>query len=232
MSVVKVEKTKNYTVMSNYHLMDRTLSLKAKGLLSVVLMLPSDWDYSIEGLCGILKEQYRAIKSTLDELSEHGYLKVEKLYPEKGIRSEIEYVYTFYEQPCQEKCFQVLQNVPLQDVDLQNQRQINTNNTSTNNTNTNNNINTKDKYYVDKEENLPKRSNFVKPTEDELNEYAESIKYQNFDAGQFLDYYESNGWKIGKNHMKDWKAAVRTWKRNDQKKSVKRNHNSLEDLPF
>lgn len=65
MSVFKIEKNKNYTVMSNYHLRDRNLSYKAKGLLSFMLSLPEDWDYSINGLVAVSKEGVKAIKNIL-----------------------------------------------------------------------------------------------------------------------------------------------------------------------
>ena len=68
MSVFRINKTKNYTVMSNYHLQDRNLSYKAKGLLSYMLSLPSDWDYSIKGLVALSKENITSIKSGLKEL--------------------------------------------------------------------------------------------------------------------------------------------------------------------
>lgn len=76
MAVFKVEKTKNYTVMSNYHLQDKRLSLKAKGLLSYMLSLPETWDYSLNGLCAICKEGKKAIRNILSELKEFGYLEV------------------------------------------------------------------------------------------------------------------------------------------------------------
>ena len=72
--VFKIEKNKNYTVMSNYHLRDKNLSLKAKGLLSFMLSLPEDWDYSINGLVSICKEEETAIKSALKELKINKYL--------------------------------------------------------------------------------------------------------------------------------------------------------------
>ena len=66
----KIEKNKNYTIMSNYHLRDKNLSLKAKGLLSFMLSLPENWDYSLSGLIAVCKEQESSIKSTLKELKE------------------------------------------------------------------------------------------------------------------------------------------------------------------
>lgn len=80
-SVCRVHKNANYTVMSNYHLQSRNLSLKAIGLLSKVFSLPDDWDYSIAGLTHICKENETAIKSALNELKEWGYLTVTKLMP-------------------------------------------------------------------------------------------------------------------------------------------------------
>ena len=78
MSVFKVEKTKDYTIMSNYHLRDKNLSYKAKGLLSFMLSLPDDWDYSINGLVSISKEGVKAIRNILQELQRYGYLVIEK----------------------------------------------------------------------------------------------------------------------------------------------------------
>lgn len=104
--------------MSNTHLKDKRLSLKAIGLLSVVLSLPDDWHYTVNGLVGIVKDGERAVNGALSELKENGYLRIEKLYPNKDGRNKIEYQYIFSETP------QDLQNVPLeqdiQNVGLQN----------------------------------------------------------------------------------------------------------------
>ena len=78
MSIFKIEKNSNYTVMSNYHLRDKNLSYKAKGLLSFMLSLPEDWDYSINGLVSISKEEVKAIRNILQELQRYGYLVIEK----------------------------------------------------------------------------------------------------------------------------------------------------------
>ena len=96
-SVCRVNKNTNYTVMSNYHLRSMNLSLKAIGLLSKVLSLPAEWDYSISGLTSICKEKETAIKAALDELKFWGYLKVTKLMPNETASGRIEYVYDFYE---------------------------------------------------------------------------------------------------------------------------------------
>lgn len=140
--------------MSNTHLKDKRLSLKAIGLLSVVLSLPDDWHYTVNGLVGIVKDGERAVNGALSELKENGYLRIEKLYPNKDGRNKIEYQYIFSETP------QDLQNVPLeqdiqnvglhnvglQDVGLQNVGTYKyTNKPNTDNKNTNNKV-SKHKY--------------------------------------------------------------------------------------
>lgn len=96
MAKFTIEKNKNYTIMSNYHLQDKKLSYKAKGLLSFMLSLPEDWDYSINGLVAISKEEVKAIKNILQELQKYGYLVIKKKQNEIG---QFEYDYLIYEYP-------------------------------------------------------------------------------------------------------------------------------------
>ena len=84
MAVFKIEKQKNYTVMSNHHLQDKNLSYKAKGLLSFMLSLPEDWDYSLKGLVSVSKENIKAIRTILNELKETGYLEIIQTRGENG----------------------------------------------------------------------------------------------------------------------------------------------------
>ena len=97
MSVFRVEKTKGYTVMSNHHLRNHTLSLKAKGLLSQMLSLPDDWDYTLQGLAQINKESIDAIREAVRELERAGYIKRSRERDERGCLRGT--VYTIYEQP-------------------------------------------------------------------------------------------------------------------------------------
>ena len=97
MAVFRVEKNKNYTVMSNVHLRDEKLSLKAKGLLSMFLSLPDNWNYSISGLAKISKESRSSINSGLKELETAGYLVRRQLRDKKGHLANTEY--TIYEEP-------------------------------------------------------------------------------------------------------------------------------------
>ncbi len=96
MAVIRVEKTQNYTVMSNHHLRNKEMSLKAKGLMSLMLSLPPSWDYSIGGLVAICKESHTSIRSALKELEQNKYLIRERINSEKGYFT---YEYTLYEIP-------------------------------------------------------------------------------------------------------------------------------------
>ena len=129
MSVFKVHKDKNYTVMSNYHLNEKDMSLKAIGLLSIMLSLPKDWDYSIGGLCSIRKENETAITTALNELKRFGYLRIDKVLPNNSSNGRIEYIYNIFEKPQNQK----IEKQGVENLPLENQVQLNTNNIDTNN---------------------------------------------------------------------------------------------------
>ena len=97
MSVFRVEKNKGYTVMSNHHLRNHTLSLKAKGLLSQMLSLPEDWDYTLKGLAQINRESIDAIREAVRELEQAGYITRSRERDTRGCLRGT--VYTIYEQP-------------------------------------------------------------------------------------------------------------------------------------
>ena len=97
MAVFRVEKNKGYTVMSNHHLRNKELSLKAKGLLSQMLSLPEDWDYTLAGLSLINREKIDAIREAVRELENAGYIQRSRERDEKGCLRGTTYV--IYEQP-------------------------------------------------------------------------------------------------------------------------------------
>lgn len=137
----RVHKNKNYTVMSNYHLSDVNLSLKAVGLMSKMLSLPDDWDYSINGLAAISKDGVKSVRSALKELEENGYLVRTRINGEGG---KYIYNYDIYECPIQvakdEPYTQKGNAVPYtQKGHAVKGAQLNTNKLNTNNINNNNN---------------------------------------------------------------------------------------------
>lgn len=101
MSVFRVEKTNDYTVMCNHHLKNRALSLKAKGLLSLMLSLPDDWDYTLKGLAHISLESIDAIRKAIGELENEGYITRSRERDEQGKLRGTEYI--IREQPISEK---------------------------------------------------------------------------------------------------------------------------------
>ena len=157
-TLFKVNKTKNYTVMCNYHLRDKNLSFKAKGLLSFMLSLPKNWDYSMKGLVSVSKENIQAIRTMLHELEEHKYLIRKRKQNEKG---QFQYEYFIYEVPYD--LIPYIQNPHTDIPHSQNDTQINTNK-----------INTKEQDKLDKTNpiinELIKRD-FIKETDLDLYSY-------------------------------------------------------------
>ena len=97
MAVFRVERNKGYTVMSNHHLRNKDLTLKAKGLLSQMLSLPEDWDYTLVGLSRINREKIDAIREAVRELEKAGYIQRSRERDEKGRLRGADYI--IYEQP-------------------------------------------------------------------------------------------------------------------------------------
>lgn len=163
MSVMRVHKTKDYTIMSNAHFREKEMTLKAKGLLSLMLSLPDEWNYSIAGLCAICVEKESAIKSTLNELKKFGYLTVEKFMPNETESGRIEYVYNIFEFP------QNREKQPTEKQGVENQGVENPLQYNTNNKNTNNKIN-------NIKESKKEREEIEHPIEEKLNTSAKNKK--------------------------------------------------------
>ena len=167
MATFRVNKTSDYTVISNYHLREKGMSLKAKGLLTLMLSLPENWDYSISGLASICAENETAIKTGLNELKKFGYLRISKIFPNKKRgNKKIEYVYEIFEKPLDKRQKeqtteeqtlesqvvenQGVENLPLESQAVENQGQLNTKELNTNKLNTKE-VSTKEYTYVKNE---------------------------------------------------------------------------------
>lgn len=207
--IVKVEKTSNYTVMSNAHLRDRNLSMKAKGLMSIVLSLPDNWEYSIAGLAALSSEKESAVKSALNELKDHGYLVVNKRMPNDTQSGRIEYEYKFFEVPGkakQETEKQGVEILPLEILSVENQGQLNTNISNTNILNTNS---------IDISPISPtkKPNKFIPPTLEEIKAYCQE-RNSCVDPNVFYDYFTTGGWKDSEGKpVKNWKQKLITWEK-------------------
>lgn len=230
MAVFRVNKTADYTVMSNFHLRDRRMSLKAKGLLSLILSLPDDWNYTIGGLVSICTEKEVAVKTALTELKKNGYLRVDKIRPTKENGGKYEYVYNIFEQPHQAVENQGIENLPLENQPLENLAVENIplyKNTKSSNTD----LQITNTSSIDVLSDKPTRKRFIPPTLEEVQAYCLE-RNNNVDAERFINHYTSNGWMVGKNKMQDWKAAVRTWEKNGYNAKTPKRSNTDEALDF
>lgn len=208
MTVFRVNKDRNYVTMSKYHFKEKNMSLKAIGMLSLMLSLPDDWDYSVMGLCNIRCESKNSINSILNELEEFGYLKRTRHYVNGKITN---WIYDIYEQPLYRKNVDIeivdIENVDIENVDLGNEPQLN--NKELSNKELNN--------------NKESRKRFTKPTIKGIQDYCKE-RNNGINAEAFYDFYESKDWYVGKNKMKDWKACVRTWEQRERKEKPTENY--------
>jgi hypothetical protein len=134
MSVIRIHKTNNFTVMSNYHFKEKKMSLKAKGLLSLMLSLPDDWNYSVSGLVRLSKDGKDGVMSALQELEKFGYLTRQQQFNAKGQFSGIEY--NIFEEPQTENPItekQIADKPISANQDAENPPQLNTNQLRTKN---------------------------------------------------------------------------------------------------
>lgn len=122
MNIITRVKNENFTVISNFFLKDKSLSIKAKGFLAVVMGLPDDWEFSISGICSILKEGKTAVYNTIDELKQCGYCKVTTCRDERG--RIVGNDYAFYEQPYNDMPH--TENPYTEKPNMDNQPQLNT----------------------------------------------------------------------------------------------------------
>ena len=120
MAVFRVEKNSGYTVMSNHHLRNRALSLKAKGLLSQMLSLPEDWDYTLQGLARINRESIDAIRQAIRELEQAGYIQRSRERDEKGRLRGADYVIFELPQPIPASVSPTLENPTLENPTQEN----------------------------------------------------------------------------------------------------------------
>lgn len=196
MAVLRKEKKNNFTVIDNAIFKDHRLSFKAKGLLCQMLSLPDGWEYSVKGLATLASDKYSAITSGLKELEEAGYFRREQLY-DKGKFAGYEYIIS--EAPVMKNSdFTFSENPISENTISENPTQLNTKELITNQSRTKG---------IDIRHQIPPKIEMVQA-------YISEHGY-NVDAQAFMDFYDSKGWFVGRNKMKDWQAAVRTWNKNE-----------------
>jgi len=194
--VCRVNKNKNYTVMCNHHLQNKSLSLKAKGLLSQILSLPEEWDYTIEGLARINNDGVAAISTAIKELEKEGYVIRHRERNSHGCLGKM--IYDIYEIP---------QNSS-DDKD----------NTETMNTETEvkgkNNSSVKKESDTTAEENnkcnnVYNNEDYQPPSRKEVVDYFKKEKLTQIDPIDFFNYYSEVGWKNKLGNLIDWKKTAK-----------------------
>jgi len=199
-----------FTQISNIVLNDKELSLEEKGLFCYLFSKPNGWEFHYNVMRKELKEKSdKTIRKVLNRLVEKGYITKTQISNPNGQFGGIDIEFT-------DKSFSITEGKNTDAPNLPFGKNTESADLPPNNTNISNNTN------IITNTNLSiigKTKKFVKPTIEEIRTYCKEIG-ANINPEQFYDYYESKGWMIGKNKMKDWKAAVRTWKRNNASKDT------------
>lgn len=213
MAVMRIHKTKDYTVMSNTHLREREMSLKAKGLLSLMFSLSDNWNYSVAGLMAMCKENETAINSTLKELKLFGYLSVTKLMPNQTESGRIEYVYDIYETPIARENLPIekqgVENLGVENLGVENPLQLNNNILNTN--------------Y--KENNINKEKKSIKRKETEV-VFSEKI-FEHWNSKKIIIHQ-----KITQQHIDLIAKAIRTYGYDEVLYAIDRYSNALQDETY
>lgn len=208
MAVFRVHKTRDFTIMSNHHLRDKNLTLKAKGLLSVILSLPDDWKYSIGGLAAICKEGVSAVRSAIDELADNGYIEISKLYPGQTESGRIEYVYDIHETPQpQEK--QGIEYLPLENLVVENHVLLSTEEPNTDDEVLKNKRNRDTRHRYGEYRNVLLSDEELSKLQSEFPDWQDRIE-------RLSEYMASTG-KTYRNHL----ATIRAWDRRSKREKGK-----------
>jgi hypothetical protein len=217
LTTIKVEKNQNYTIMSNWHLRDKELSLKAKGLMSYMLSLPPEWDFSVVGLASCLAESKNTIGKILNELIDKGYMERKQ---ERQGKLFSGYSYILHELSCRNS-WDTKTQYP------KNEAQINTKE-----------INTKEINIGGKAPRGTKKD-FVPPTLEDIRAYiAEKVEagkteYKNVDVNTFFDYYNEADWHMSNGRkIKSWKQCLVTWANREWNKKQVISTDNRPDIPY
>lgn len=214
------EYDKDYTRVKNGFVFDESLSLEAKGFMLVILSFPDDWDFSIKGLAYRMKLTEYTVMRLIKELKSAGYITQRKVKNKQG--QFITYDWDIYDLPeLNKNRTSVKPN--FSETELRQNRTSATPNFSETQpkliTNNNKELNITNDSLEQKTKGTPSKK-FKPPTVEEVRSYCEERK-NGIDPEAFCDFYTSKGWKVGKDSMKDWKAAVRTWEKRNRPKPIK-----------
>ena len=223
MSVYRRHKRESgYTQIDNYVFRDKTLSLKAKGLLTQIYSLPDDWDYSVRGLATLFKDGKEAVNNALQELIDHGYIiRTQKINAFGRFEG---YDYDIYERP---QNVNVSENPITEEPSTDNSSSENSTQLNTNISNTNI-LNTKE-LDISPISPTKKPNRFVPPTLDDIKAYCQE-RNSCVDPNVFYDYFTTGGWKDSEGKpVKNWKQKLITWEKHS---TQNRNYGVPSGNPF
>ena len=231
---IREKKERDFTVINNTFIKDVSLSWKAKGLMAYLLSLPDDWEIHLSEVENHAADGKATLRSSINELKERGYLIVEQK-KENGKFGEMKYILIenpYTEKPQAEK--PQAEKPQAEKPQAEKRTLLNTNILNTNPPITDDVQNTYElnlEPQAVQEECVKKR--FIKPSVEEVKTYCAEISAE-IDAEYFINYYDSNGWTVGKSKMKDWRAAVRNWKKRKQEYEKKKNtgYSSIPGRPY
>lgn len=201
----------NFSIIKNNIVNDKRLSFGAKGVACYLLSKPIGWQFYLVDIQNHSNEGLYSVKGYIKELEDIGFLERIKIKNSKGQFVGLDYQFNLNYTKTDSSKNRESEKPPVgKTAGRKNPLYNNTNNNNTDINNTEYNI-------ILGEEQKTKK--FVKPTIEEIRTYSNEIN-AGIDAEQFFYWYEAKGWMIGKNKMKDWKAAVRTWKRKNSKENT------------
>lgn len=215
MPIIRHRHTADYLVVPNSIFRDKRLSLRDIGLLCFMLSLPDEWSFSAQGLsCSVELDGLAAIKKSVKSIENAGYLRRTKKRASGGRMDG--YIWEVSDAPLFCTVSPLVDSLsteippmvlpPTETPSTENQLQYKY---------PSNKVQTKESTRKERvADKPPTRHRFVPPTVDEVRAYCAEKGYS-VDPERFVDYYTSNGWRVGKNPMRDWKASVRTWVRKD-----------------
>jgi len=212
----RAEHTDNYTIISNEVLSDSALSDGAKILLLYMLSCKDDWKFSMKGLASCLGLSVGAVNARVQELKNRGYVTLSQGRGKRGHFGDCDW--EIYEKPCS-------------NLAVFGETEFGgTEHGLTEHGKTERITNTNNKQVLNITSTKGKKKVFVPPTVEEVSAYC-SERNNSIDPEAFVAFYNSKGWKVGKNPMKDWKSAVITWEKR-QKKDRPRTGPIQEEDPF
>ena len=213
MAILKSEIKNKYSQIPNSVIHDKDLSDGDYRLLILLYSFPNNWKINQDYLAQKVKCNRRNVNSKLKRIKEAGYLEIQKNINKK--KKEVDFIYVL-----KEKDIMSVNDVSVGDYTSVGDVSVGDtyNNTNINNTN---NINNELNNIIITPQTKSKK--FTKPSLEEINNFILENNLK-VNGEHFYDYYESNGWKVGKNSMKDWKATLRNWNRNNFNEKSKRSN--------